>query len=56
MEKENSPHGRAAAGDATVREGRARRGRGAPVLLERSNTLVGQDRRDTFWKRKGELV
>jgi len=46
MEQENRPHGRAAAGDATVREGR--RGRGATVLLECANTLVGQDRRDKF--------
>jgi hypothetical protein len=34
----------------------ARRGRGASVLLERANTLVGQDRKDKFLKRTGELV
>jgi hypothetical protein len=54
MEKENSPHGRVAAGDTTVREGR--RGRGAPVLVDRGNTFVGQDRRDQCGKRKGELI
>lgn len=52
MERENSPHGRAAEGDTTVRTER----RGATVLVERANTLVGQDRRDQCGKRKGELV
>lgn len=47
MEKENKPHGRTAEGDTTVR--------GAPMLVERSHTLVGQDRRGQLWKWKGEL-
>ena len=56
MEKENRPHGRVAAGDTTVREGRHGAGAVPPCWGTVPTHSLCQDRRDQCGRRKGELI